>query len=74
MSKKNVPLAGGPQTTAVHAGEFPDPSTGASAPNLVMSSTYVTEEAAGVARANNAGGVEERMRERAAEHRARAER
>ena len=47
MSKKNVPLDGGPQTTAVHAGEFPDPATGASAPNLVMSSTYVTEEAAG---------------------------
>ncbi|MEM8804187.1 MAG: aminotransferase class I/II-fold pyridoxal phosphate-dependent enzyme, partial [Pseudomonadota bacterium] len=47
MSKKNTPLDGGPQTTAVHAGEFPDPATGASAPNLVMSSTYVTEEAAG---------------------------
>ncbi|MEM1200112.1 MAG: aminotransferase class I/II-fold pyridoxal phosphate-dependent enzyme [Pseudomonadota bacterium] len=47
MSKKNIPLDGGPQTTAVHAGEFPDPATGASAPNLVMSSTYVTEEAAG---------------------------
>ncbi|MCP5081068.1 MAG: aminotransferase class I/II-fold pyridoxal phosphate-dependent enzyme [Alphaproteobacteria bacterium] len=47
MSKKNITLDGGPQTTAVHAGEFPDPATGASAPNLVMSSTYVTEEAAG---------------------------
>ena len=29
------------QTKAVHAGEAPDPATGASAPNLVMSSTYV---------------------------------
>ncbi len=47
MNMKNIPLDGGPQTTAVHAGEFPDPATGASAPNLVMSSTYVTEEAAG---------------------------
>ncbi len=35
------------RTTAVHAGEFPDPVTGASAPNLVMSSTFVTKEAAG---------------------------
>ncbi len=47
MAKKNTVIEGGPQTTAIHAGEFPDPSTGASAPNLVMSSTYVTEEAAG---------------------------
>ncbi|MDM8527254.1 PLP-dependent aspartate aminotransferase family protein [Anaerolineales bacterium HSG24] len=31
------------QTQAVHAGESPDPTTGASSPNLVMSSTYVTE-------------------------------
>ncbi len=47
MSRKNIEIQGGPQTTAIHAGEFPDPATGASAPNLVMSSTYVTEEAAG---------------------------
>ncbi|MEM7426273.1 MAG: aminotransferase class I/II-fold pyridoxal phosphate-dependent enzyme [Pseudomonadota bacterium] len=47
MSNKNTEIRGGPQTTAIHAGEFPDPTTGASAPNLVMSSTYVTEEAAG---------------------------
>lgn len=33
----------GEQTKAVHAGEFPDPVTGASAPNLVMSTTFVTE-------------------------------
>jgi methionine-gamma-lyase len=31
----------GDQTKAVHAGEFPDPLTGASAPNLVMSTTFV---------------------------------
>jgi len=31
----------GIQTRAVHAGEFPDPLTGASAPNLVMSTTFV---------------------------------
>lgn len=37
----------GRSTTAVHAGEGPDPITGASAPNIVMSSTYVTEEVAG---------------------------
>ena len=30
----------GPNTLAVHAGEVPDPVTGASAPNLVMSSTF----------------------------------
>ncbi len=39
--------ARGLQTIAVHAGEPPDPTTGASAPNLVMSSTYVTNPAAG---------------------------
>ncbi len=36
-----------PRTAAIHAGESPDPTTGASAPNLVMSSTFVTEEPAG---------------------------
>jgi len=30
-------------TRAIHAGERPDPATGASAPNLVMSTTFVTE-------------------------------
>ncbi len=34
-------------TAAVHAGESPDPATGASAPNLVMSSTFVTRDATG---------------------------
>ena len=37
----------GTRTTAIHAGEGPDPATGASAPNIVMSSTYVAEEPAG---------------------------
>jgi cystathionine beta-lyase/cystathionine gamma-synthase len=34
----------GIQTQAIHAGEVPDPVTGASAPNLVMSSTFVVDE------------------------------
>lgn len=34
----------GIQTQAIHAGEAPDPATGASAPNLVMSSTFVVDE------------------------------
>lgn len=34
----------GIRTRAVHAGEAPDPVTGASAPNIVMSSTYVVDE------------------------------
>lgn len=33
------------RTRAVHAGEPPDPVTGATAPNLVMSSTFLLEEA-----------------------------
>ncbi len=33
----------GLQTLAVHAGEAPDPVTGASAPNLVMSTTFVVD-------------------------------
>jgi len=34
----------GIQTQAIHAGEGPDPITGASAPNLVMSSTFVVDQ------------------------------
>jgi cystathionine beta-lyase/cystathionine gamma-synthase len=34
----------GIQTQAIHAGEDPDPTTGASAPNLTMSSTFVVDE------------------------------
>ncbi len=37
----------GPRTKAVHAGEAPDPATGASAPALHMSSTFVTDQVAG---------------------------
>lgn len=36
----------GLQTRAIHAGEGPDPITKASAPNLVMSTTFVIEDAA----------------------------
>ena len=34
----------GVQTIAIHGGESPDPVTGASSPNLVMSSTFAVEE------------------------------
>ncbi len=37
----------GLRTTAIHAGEAPDPTTGASAPNLVMSTTYVLDKPLG---------------------------
>lgn len=37
----------GIQTTAIHAGEAPDPATGASAPPLHMSSTFVVDQPAG---------------------------
>ena len=43
--KKNT--YSGMQTTAIHAGEGPDPATNASAPPLHMSSTFVSNEAAG---------------------------
>src|SRR5574341_1613080 len=33
----------GIQTLAVHAGERPDPATGSSAPNIVMSTTFIAE-------------------------------
>lgn len=42
MSKKQ--RSNGLSTKAVHAGESPDPVTGASTPNLVMSSTFVVHE------------------------------
>ncbi|MGB0506949.1 MAG: trans-sulfuration enzyme family protein [Pikeienuella sp.] len=45
MAKSNTYT--GINTTAVHAGEAPDPTTGASAPNIVMSSTYVSDGVAG---------------------------
>jgi len=34
-------------TTAIHAGEVPDPTTGASAPPIHMSSTFVSDDVAG---------------------------
>jgi methionine-gamma-lyase len=37
----------GLRTRAIHAGEHPDPVTAASAPNLVMSTTFVLDEAGG---------------------------
>jgi methionine-gamma-lyase len=37
----------GIRTRAIHAGEGPDPVTGASAPNLVMSTTFVMDEVGG---------------------------
>ena len=37
----------GPKTRAVHGGEAVDPVTGASAPNLVMSTTFAMDEPAG---------------------------
>ena len=44
MKQKELCVAGlGDQTLSIHAGEFPDPITGASAPNLVMSTTFVVE-------------------------------
>ena len=45
MAKTNRYI--GRSTAAVHAGEGPDPITGASAPNIVMSSTYVADEVSG---------------------------
>jgi cystathionine beta-lyase/cystathionine gamma-synthase len=45
MSKITFPI--GINTTAIHAGEAPDPVTGASAPNIVMSTTFVTDADAG---------------------------
>ena len=45
-------LIRGVRTRAVHAGENPDGLTGASAPNIVMSSTFVVEEPQGFS-ANN---------------------
>ena len=45
MTRRNVTR--GLMTTSIHAGEGPDPTTGASAPALHMSSTFVTDQVAG---------------------------
>ena len=44
---KQPPNPAGIRTRAVHAGERVDPATGASAPNLVMSTTFAVDEPAG---------------------------
>ncbi len=41
--RSDEPRPEGVQTVAVHAGEAPDPGTNASAPNLVMSTTFVID-------------------------------
>ena len=45
MTRRN--MAKGPMTTAIHAGERPDPVTGDSSPALHMSSAFVSHEVAG---------------------------
>ena len=45
MSRRNTPA--GPMTTAIHAGEGPDPATGASAPPIHMSSAFVSSDVSG---------------------------
>lgn len=54
MSRK-ITFPTGINTTSIHAGEEPDPVTKASAPNIVMSTTFVTEANAGF----SAQGIEE---------------
>lgn len=41
---EDAPKQRGIETVAIHAGEAPDPVTGASAPNLVMSTTFTVDE------------------------------
>ena len=45
MKTRNAPH--GVMTTAIHAGEGPDPSTGASAPPIHMSSTFISDSVSG---------------------------
>ena len=47
MARKLDINQAGPQTLAIHGGERPDPATGASSPNIVMSSTFVTDKPEG---------------------------
>lgn len=51
---QELPAGAGPATRAIHAGEAPDPATGASAPGLAMSSTFVKDRPAGFS-AHDAG-------------------
>ena len=55
MSSDTLPEGCGIQTQAIHAGETPDKQTGASSPNIVMSSTFVVDEAVSFS-ANNLSG------------------
>jgi methionine-gamma-lyase len=45
------------QTRSVHAGESPDPISGASSPNLVMSTTYVADPGVSFSAENNEGDM-----------------
>ncbi len=47
MARKLDTSLAGPSTLAIHGGEAPDPQTGASGPNIVMSSTFVTDKPEG---------------------------
>ncbi|MCD8043648.1 MAG: PLP-dependent aspartate aminotransferase family protein [Tannerellaceae bacterium] len=47
MSTNEILRNKGVQTQAIHGGEYPDPVTKASSPNLVMSTTFVTHADAG---------------------------
>lgn len=47
MSKNKNNIYTGDQTKAIHAGEIPDADTGASSPNLVMSTTFVVNAGTG---------------------------
>lgn len=47
MARDLDPTTARPSTLAIHGGERPDPATGASSPNIVMSSTYVTDKPEG---------------------------
>lgn len=51
--RRNRPM--GPRTAAIHAGEFVDPVTRASAPNLVMSATFAPDEVTGFSARNREG-------------------
>jgi methionine-gamma-lyase len=47
MARDLDPATARPATLAIHGGERPDPATGASSPNIVMSSTYVSDKPEG---------------------------
>jgi len=55
LVSRKITFPTGISTTSIHAGEEPDPVTKASAPNIVMSTTFVTEASTGF----SARGMEE---------------